>query len=156
MEWMFTGFSGTPLVHSQGPAREQGSFPQGDMKFVRGCEPLGVTHTTSSHTIEARRGEHSEPERGAPSFCNVCPEPSSDKASKRKVFRGSSSSVTKQGREAWACGREKNARESGARAQLEKDTYAEWGSDTRRSNTQRQMSEFQPPATTRLSLGNTS
>ena len=60
MEQVFSGFSGTPLVHSQGPAREQESSPQGDM---RGCEPLGVTHTTSSYTIEARLGGRSEPGR---------------------------------------------------------------------------------------------
>lgn len=64
MERVFSGFSGTPLVHSQGPAREQESSPQGDM---RGCEPLGVTHTTSSHTIEAGRGGRSEP-GGSPSL----------------------------------------------------------------------------------------
>ena len=75
MEQMFTGFSGTTLVHSQGPAREQGSSPQGDMKFVRGCEPLGVTHTTSSHNIEARResaqSQEAEPLPSAVSVQNL-------------------------------------------------------------------------------------
>ena len=46
-------------------------------------------------------GRHPEPGREALAFCNVLLEPSSDRSNKRKMFIGSSSSITKQGREMW-------------------------------------------------------
>lgn len=55
-----------------GPSQGAGVLPPGDMKFVRGCEPLGVTHTTSSHNIEARReSAQSQEEEPLPSAVSV-------------------------------------------------------------------------------------